>query len=157
MEESQRMASLAKTIKKWKGAHIGEDGWDPEILKSVFKVEEKLRGGTKLTLNEFQFISTFTFGKERRGNELLFESLLGLGGECGEVQDLLKKVVFHGRELDVDALEKELGDVLWYLAAVATCFGLDMGSIAAKNIKKLETRYPDGFSKQASLARADEK
>jgi NTP pyrophosphatase (non-canonical NTP hydrolase) len=80
---------------------------------------------------------------------------LGLGGEAGEVQELLKKHHGHGHDLDVSKLAKELGDVLWYVAEIAACHGLDLDDVAEANIAKLKARYPEGFSSAASVARVD--
>lgn len=49
--------------------------------------------------------------------------VLGVIGEVGEVVEMVKKHAFHGHVLDVVAFAKELGDVCWYLAAVATEVG----------------------------------
>lgn len=80
---------------------------------------------------------------------------LGLCGEAGEAGELVKKALFHGAPLDRDRLRKELGDVLWYVATLATTEGLSLEEIAEANIAKLRARYPDGFSVQASAARVD--
>lgn len=80
---------------------------------------------------------------------------LGLVGEAGEVAELVKKQVGHGHDADVSKVRKELGDVLWYLAALATYYDLDLDDIAQGNIDKLRLRYPDGFSSEASKARID--
>lgn len=82
---------------------------------------------------------------------------LGLAGEAGEAIEHVKKHVFHGRALDREALAKEIGDVLWYLAALATGADLNLGQCAALNVEKLARRYPDGFTREASIARADER
>lgn len=85
-------------------------------------------------------------------------SILGLGiaGEAGEVADYLKKVLGHGHELELSKLAKELGDVLWYVAALATTHGLRLEDVALANILKLRARYPEGFSESDSRARKDE-
>lgn len=70
---------------------------------------------------------------------------LGLAGEAGEVTELIKKDWFHGRTIDRDLLAAELGDVLWYVAALARRHGLDLDAIARGNIEKLMARYPEGF------------
>jgi NTP pyrophosphatase (non-canonical NTP hydrolase) len=80
---------------------------------------------------------------------------MGLAGEAGETCDYLKKVICHNHELDVAYLEKELGDVLWYIAAIATEYGLNMDDIAHLNIEKLRKRYPEGFSTEMSIKRED--
>lgn len=82
---------------------------------------------------------------------------LGLAGEAGEAVEIVKKHLYHGAELDRDKLTKELGDVLWYVAALAAAAGIDLDVVAEANIAKLRARYPDGFSAEASAARADER
>jgi len=71
---------------------------------------------------------------------------LGLSGEVGEVVELIKKWSFHGKSLDIEALDKELGDVLWYLTALASETGGTLNSVMKKNIDKLLKRYPNGFN-----------
>jgi NTP pyrophosphatase (non-canonical NTP hydrolase) len=78
---------------------------------------------------------------------------MGLAGESGEVIDYLKKWVGHGHELDREYVEKELGDVLWYLAEIATALEMDISTIAKKNADKLNSRYPQGFSTDRSINR----
>lgn len=80
---------------------------------------------------------------------------LGLAGEAGEVCDLLKKAWGHGHELDEQKLKKELGDVLWYVAALGLQFGINLQDVAEANVAKLRARYPEGFSTAASIARVD--
>lgn len=81
---------------------------------------------------------------------------LGLTGEAGEVADLLKKGIGHGHGVDVDKLKKELGDVLWYIGALAHAYGLSLDDVAWANVSKLKARYPEGFTVEASKAKADE-
>lgn len=73
---------------------------------------------------------------------------MGLSGEVGEVAELLKKAVRdHAGHIDHERkakLEKELGDVLWYVAELATALGLDLGEIAHLNIAKLASRKARG-------------
>lgn len=70
---------------------------------------------------------------------------LGLCGEAGEVAELVKKAVHHGKDLDLGHLEEELGDVLFYLVALMTQIGSDPCKVTARNRAKLEARYPGGF------------
>lgn len=72
-------------------------------------------------------------------------NVVGLGGEVGEVTELFKKAIFHKHKLDKSQVKKELGDVCWYLAALAGSCGLDLSDIMEQNIEKLKARYPDGF------------
>ena len=69
---------------------------------------------------------------------------LGLSGEAGEVAEKMKKVIRDkGGVVDDETrqeLSKELGDVLWYVANLATELGLDLGEIAQENLDKLSSR-----------------
>ena len=71
---------------------------------------------------------------------------IGLAGEAGEVVDLIKKGIFHQQGLDKEKLKKELGDVLWYAAAICTTCGFTLEEVMELNIEKLKARYPDGYS-----------
>ena len=83
---------------------------------------------------------------------------MGLAGEVGEVVDLLKKHLFHGKELDRDKLIIELGDVRWYMEYLLLAIGLTIEEVEAKNTEKLLKRYPNGFNfEDANKSRADEK
>lgn len=90
-----------------------------------------------------------------RAERTLSVSAMGLAGESGEVVELLKKHIGHGHDLDRVKLQKELGDVLWYVAAVATLCGIDLDAAAAGNIEKLKVRFPNGFTSADSKARRD--
>lgn len=78
---------------------------------------------------------------------------MGLAGESGELIDALKKWVAHGHELNLSHVEKELGDILWYVAEIATVLDLKLSEIAEKNYDKLSSRYPEGFSEERSRNR----
>jgi NTP pyrophosphatase (non-canonical NTP hydrolase) len=95
-------------------------------------------------------------GFEIRGHEIMAVwNALGLAGEAGEVAELVKKGVFHRHSIDRTTLEKEIGDVLWYAAALCTTLGLDLGEIMQANIEKLKVRYPNGYSSLDSQQRLD--
>ena len=49
----------------------------------------------------------------------LLTASVGLSGEVGEFNDIVKKIVFQGKEVDDDTkkhLKSELGDICWYMA-----------------------------------------
>lgn len=109
-----------------------------------------------MTINEYQAAALRTAQTEKfLASDLLLNSALGLCGESGEVADLVKKHLFQGHDLDLDHVAKELGDISWYLAVGAYAIGLDLESIFRMNKEKLEARYPDGFSADRSLHRAE--
>jgi NTP pyrophosphatase (non-canonical NTP hydrolase) len=69
---------------------------------------------------------------------------LGLAGETGEVVEIIKKVLYQDQEMSVETkkdLEEEMGDVFWYLFALADEVGLDVEGILQKNIEKLTARH----------------
>lgn len=84
---------------------------------------------------------------------MLLNGALGLGGESGEVEDIVKKFVFQGHPLDKAHIAEELGDVAWYLAVAAHSIGYDMDTVLQMNVDKLRTRYPNGFDAERSLHR----
>lgn len=90
------------------------------------------------------------------GDTSLAVLALGIAGEAGEVADTVKKHVGHGHPLDFDHLAEELGDLLWYVAALADAVGASLSDIANFNVEKLRRRYPDGFSTERSLNREGE-
>ena len=67
---------------------------------------------------------------------------LGLAGESGEVVDDIKKKYFHGRTIDPDHTIEELGDVMWYVANIATQLGVTLDEVIERNADKLRVRYP---------------
>jgi|SRR5690242_2230168 len=70
----------------------------------------------------------------------LYYAVLALCGESGELANKLKKAIRKHAEPDALVLADELGDVLWYVAAVAQELGLDLETIATMNLEKLEER-----------------
>lgn len=107
-----------------------------------------------MTLDEYQQLAARTIGTRTQADQLS-NMALGLAGEAGETADMLKKHLFHGKPLNAAEVVKELGDVLWYVAGMATALGASLDDIAQQNVDKLRTRYPDGFSAEASAIRAD--
>ena len=86
---------------------------------------------------------------------MLVWNAIGLAGEAGEVAEHIKKGVFHQHGVDRDELAKEIGDVLWYAAAICTKIGIDLGDVMQANIDKLKLRYPAGYSSGDSKRRVD--
>ena len=80
---------------------------------------------------------------------------LGIAGEAGEVADLVKKELGHGHPRNSEKMAKELGDVLWYVAALAEEYGYSLSAVATMNIEKLKARYPQGFTVDGSINRVE--
>ena len=92
--------------------------------------------------------------------DLILNASLGLSGEVGEVNDIIKKYMYHGHKLDDDTKEKiilELGDVCWYVALMAWAIDkTKFEDVLNKNIEKLEKRYHGEFSTEKSVNRKED-
>lgn len=106
--------------------------------------------------NDYQQKALRTANKLTK-TQMIFNGVLGLNGEAGEIADLLKKHLFQGHELDEKKMAMELGDVLWYIAILANGLGFNLNEVASMNITKLEWRYPNGFDPDRSKNREGEK
>lgn len=100
-----------------------------------------------MELEDYQQRSRTTAVYPGAGDNLLYPTL-GLCGEAGEVAEKVKKMLRDdGGTLTPQrrvALAAELGDVLWYLAQVATEAGLALDDVAAANLEKLRSRAQRG-------------
>lgn len=109
-----------------------------------------------MTLNEYQELAQRTSRKDMAHRDHIFNGVMGLCGEAGEVIDLVKKHAFQDGRAIKDSMRDELGDVLWYVAETAAAMGLSLEEIAQYNISKLRRRYPDGFEPDRSLYRDED-
>ena len=73
--------------------------------------------------------------------EALSNWTLGVAGEAGEVVELVKKHLYHGKELDRDRVKEEIGGVLWYLQALCIQTGVELHECMAYNQEQLEKRH----------------
>ncbi len=81
--------------------------------------------------------------------------LLGLAGEAGQLLSEYKKWLRDGPShvRFVDRVHEELGDILWYIANVASKYGLDLEDIAAANLAKTRARSANNAASSWALAR----
>jgi len=97
-------------------------------------------------LSNYQHLSRRTAGYPREA--WLSYPALGLCGEAGEVADHAKKTIRDDGGTVSDerraAMAAELGDVLWYVAQLATELDLDLDAIAQANLEKLLSRKRRG-------------
>lgn len=94
------------------------------------------------TLDGYQSVALETLKPNMTSHEKLEMAHLGLAGETGEVLENFKKFRFHHRELS-EFREKalyEMGDVLWYLSAMASALGYTLSEVAERNIQKLRDK-----------------
>ena len=108
-----------------------------------------------MTLNEYQVLAYRTTNHELTNQGLIENGVMGLCGEAGECIDILKKTEFQGHAFDPMKMVDELGDVLWYVAQLATGLGVTLEYVAQHNVDKLLVRYPDGFDSEKSIHRKE--
>lgn len=90
-----------------------------------------------------------------RDIESMLHAGIGIAGEAGEIIDALKKNWVYDKPLDVANLKEELGDILFYIVALADLLGTDLGKLQEGNMTKLRKRFPEGYTNAAAIARAD--
>lgn len=102
-----------------------------------------------MTIDEYQQKASATDAPEIAKNPDLSVLLLGLAGEAGSLLTLYKKRLRDGDAFQVaeERLSEEIGDILWYLAAITRRFGLSLESIAIANLEKTRSRWLSGEDK----------
>ena len=78
---------------------------------------------------------------------LLMTGGIGLSSETGELNASIKKCIFQGKPMDDETIfhcKRELGDIIWYWISTCRSLGLNPNEVIEENVKKLESRYPDG-------------
>ena len=73
----------------------------------------------------------------------------GLAGEVGELYSLMAKLYRDGKgertdEEIVEDVKKELGDILWFIAAISKDYKFTLEEVAQKNVDKLAKRKEKG-------------
>ena len=107
-----------------------------------------------MTGNEYQKLAARTINKELFWDEQERHALHGMVGEIGELHSLYQKM-YQSHAFDITHAQKELGDLLWFIAEYCTAVGWNLDDIMQLNIDKLKARYPEGFTAENSLNRAE--
>ena len=110
-----------------------------------------------MEINEYQKLAMKTLNPALDQKDILINAVMGLCGEAGEATDLVKKHLYQNHEFNREAFIKELGDIAWYLAEACTAVDVDFEEVLKRNIAKLKMRFPNGFDKNDSVKRVDEK
>ena len=108
-----------------------------------------------MQMNEYQNLAKRTINKALTAAQMEMHALHGMSGEIGEIHSLYQKQYQGHQLLDAQHLQKELGDLLWFIAEFCTSAGWTLDEIAEMNIAKLKARYPEGFEETKSLHRKE--
>lgn len=85
-----------------------------------------------------EFVDAQCKTKGTRDRQIL--AVMGLMSEAGELGDVWKKHLFHGKPLDEEAMILEMGDVLWYFVLMCIDNGISFQEIMERNMAKLKAR-----------------
>ena len=120
---------------------------ESDLLKDYEKfVDDSIKNDLKKA-NE-KFIEVERIEEQGVNPARLLTASVGLSGESGEFSDIVKKIVFQGKEMNEDVvkhLRSELGDIMWYVAQGCVALGTSIEELIDINTAKLESRYPGGF------------
>ena len=95
-----------------------------------------------MDFNEYQTKSYVAIQSHQNNKEEVMHWAIGLGEEAGEALSVIKHR-YYGGEYDVEDLVAELGDVLWYVAAICTANNIKLSDVASYNLAKIYNRYPN--------------
>ena len=100
-----------------------------------------------MDLDTYQLRARKTALYPNLGSNFIYPTL-GLVGESGEVAEKVKKVLRDNKGIFDDkskeAINKELGDVLWYIANLCYEFNFTLDEVASVNLEKLKNRASKG-------------
>lgn len=85
----------------------------------------------------------------------LLHAGLGAAGEAGELLDSIKKSFIYNKPLDIVNAREEIGDIFWYLALACRTLNITFEELMQENIDKLTKRYPEKYTDEHAIARAD--
>jgi len=103
-------------------------------------------------LNDYQeFCKTITKKFDDPEKEMMTWGL-GISGEAGDVAGCIKKTCSQGDDQKA-GIRENLGDVLWYIAAICNTYGWNLEDIFSENVSKLRKRYPTGSFREQDIAR----
>ena len=126
-----------------------------QYQKFVDKVTSDASKNTEKLVDRLEYVDRKNIHVSR-----ILTAGIGLSGEVGEFNEIIKKALFQEKELDdqtVTHLKKELGDIMWYVAQACISLNSDIEEIIEINMAKLKSRYDKGsFDKEKSNIRKEE-
>jgi len=127
----------------------------PSLLNDYINFVDTVTSDT--SKSQIDFVEALNIMQEQgiEPSRLLTASV-GLSGEVGEFNDIVKKIIFQGKEIDDDTkkhLKSELGDICWYMAQALIALDSSWEEVFDINVGKLSERYPGGFDALKSASR----
>lgn len=105
-----------------------------------------------MNLEEYRVNRRRTMNYDLDEQNQRLNAALGLG-ESGEIQNIVKKEVYHGHQPNSLAILDEIGDLLFYADWLLETYGWTLEQAMIYNVVKLKKRYPDGFDPERSINR----
>lgn len=107
-----------------------------------------------MMLDEYRTHRRRTTNHDLSRDQQRLNAALGLG-ESGELQNIVKKEIYHGHPESSGAILDEVGDMLFYIDWLLDAYGWTMDDALTYNVQKLQKRYPYGFESEKSINRQD--
>lgn len=83
----------------------------------------------------------------------LNHAVTGMTGELGELATALEGWVYYGKDLNINNVKEELGDLCWYIAEACNALNLSFSDVLKANIEKLKVRYPEKYTDELAANR----
>ena len=118
----------------------------------VDKVTSESSKSTKKMKERIDFINSSGVEVSR-----LLTAGIGLSGEVGEFNEIIKKTIFQSKSFDSETHEhfkRELGDIMWYVTQACLALKVDLVDVIKTNEEKLKKRFPkERFTKESDTNR----
>ena len=118
----------------------------------VDKITSESSKSTKKMKERIDFINSSGVEVSR-----LLTAGIGLSGEVGEFNEIIKKTIFQSKSFDSEThehIKRELGDIMWYVTQACLALKVDLVEVIKNNEEKLKKRFPkDRFTKEADTNR----
>ena len=118
----------------------------------VDKITSESSKSTKKMKERIDFINSSGVEVSR-----LLTAGIGLSGEVGEFNEIIKKTIFQSKSFDSEThehIKRELGDIMWYVTQACLALKVDLVEVIRTNGEKLKKRFPkDRFTKESDTNR----
>jgi len=106
-----------------------------------------------MEIDQYQADALRTMKKLNNQQLDLEHMFYGQISEIGEAVSMLKAHYVYNKEFDMTNMIEELGDIAWFWAGACSILGINASDVLYKNIKKLESRYPEKFTEEKAINR----